>query len=114
MESDGGVGGMKDRNEIPNISGGVARMLRRLGMGEVRVLLELQEDWDDIAGRPWAGASRPMGITGGELVVEALDSGSVSLLRYATEALVAAVGERVGSGHVDRIRVVPPPVGGPH
>lgn len=104
---------MTGRNEMPDISTGVARMLRRLGMGDVRILLDLQQDWDDIAGRPWAGTSRPIGISRGELVVEALDPGTVTLLRYACSALVEAVEDRVGKGHVDRVKVVPPPAGGP-
>lgn len=98
---------------MPDISTGVARMLRRLGMGDVRVLLELQQDWDDIARHPWAGASRPIGISRGELVVEAFEPGSVTFLRYACSGLVEAVQERVGTGHVDRVKVVPPPTGGP-
>ncbi len=98
---------------MADISGGVARMLRRLGMGDVRVLMDLQENWDEIAGRPWAGASRPMGIKGGELAVEAFDPGMVSMLRYATGGLVRAVEERIGEGQVDRVKVIPPPAGGP-
>jgi hypothetical protein len=104
---------MKDKGDMADISGGVARLLRRLGMGDVRVLMDLQENWDEIAGRPWAEASRPMGITGGELAVEAFDPGVVSMLRYATGSLVKAVEERIGSGHVDRVRVIAPPAGGP-
>ncbi len=102
-----------DRPDMHDISSGVARMLRKLGMGDVQVLLELKEDWDTIAGRPWAGASRPIGITAGELVVEALEPGAVSMLRYATGALVKAVDDRFGKGQVDRVKVIAPPPGGP-
>ncbi len=104
---------MKDKGDMADLSGGIGRMLRNLGMGDIRMLLDLQAEWDEIAGRPWAGASRPMGVADGELLVEALDPGTISLLRYATGALVKAVEDRFGPGPVDRIKVVPPPPGGP-
>lgn len=104
---------MKDRPEMTAISSGVARMLRRLGMGDVETLIQLKDDWDAVSGRPWAGVSRPMGIRDGELVVEALDPGQVTLLRYAAGSLVKAIEERFGAGTIDRVRVVAPPPGGP-
>jgi hypothetical protein len=104
---------MKDRGDMADLTGGIGRMLRNLGMGDIRMLLDLQAEWDEIAGRPWAGVSRPMGVSDGELLVEASDPGTVSLLRYATGALVKAVEDRFGVGPVDRVRVVSPPPGGP-
>ena len=104
---------MTDRDDMSDIKGGVAKMLRRLGMGDVQVLMELQEDWDEIAGRPWAGRSRPMGIQRGELLVESTDPGMVSMLRYAEAALREALAERFGQNLVTAVKVVPPPPGGP-
>jgi predicted nucleic acid-binding Zn ribbon protein len=81
-------------------------------MGDLDVLLELQEEWDSLAGRPWAGASRVVGIERGTVVVQAFESGSVSFLRYGEAALLQAIEERFGPGVATSVRVIPPPRGG--
>ena len=62
----------------------LADVLRRLGMAPVEVLVDLEEHWDEIAGDPWVGVSRPVVLRDGELVVEAMSgpaAGSVALRR---------------------------------
>jgi hypothetical protein len=83
-------------------------------MGDLDVLLELQEEWDGLAGRPWAGASRVVGIERRTVVVQAFEAGSVSFLRYGEAALLEAISERFGPGVATAVRVIPPPRGAHH
>ena len=96
------------RDDLHRIDGDVRRALSRLGLGEVETMLHLRDDWDDLAGPPWAGVSQPLGLQGGELVVEAAVPGLVATLRYAERALVETLSEALGEGRVRVVKVVPP------
>lgn len=71
-------------------------------------MLRLRDNWDELAGPPWAGVSQPLGLQGGELLVEAAVPGLVATLRYAERALVATLAEALGTDAVKVVRVVPP------
>ncbi len=83
----------------------LANVLRRLGMAPVEVLVDLGEHWDEIAGAPWVGVSRPVVLRDGELVVEAMSGPAAGLLRYAVGDLHRRLDSRLGPGIVDRIAV---------
>ena len=83
----------------------LADVLRRLGMAPVEVLVDLEEHWDEIAGDPWVGVSRPVVLRDGELVVEATSAPAAGLLRYAVGDLHRRLDSRLGPGIVDRIAV---------
>lgn len=100
---------MSRKGDLEGMGAALRRVVGRLGMGDLDVLLELQEEWDALAGRPWAGASRVVGIERGTVVVQAFESGLVSLLRYGEAALLQAIAERFGPGVVMSVRVIPPP-----
>jgi len=80
-------------------------VLRRLGVGRPLDAAQLVAEWDDVAGEPWAGRSRPASLEGGELVVEAFDGAAASLLRYQVAALIDRLDERLGQGLVTAVRV---------
>ena len=80
-------------------------VMRRLGVARAVDVAQLVTDWDEIAGEPWAGRSRPAVLEGGDLVVEVPDGAAASLLRYQVGALVKRLDEVVGQGLVTSVRV---------
>jgi hypothetical protein len=83
----------------------LADALRRLGIAPIEVIVDLEEHWDEVAGPPWVGISRPVVLRDGELVVEAVSGPAVGLLRYAVGDLHRRLDSRLGPGMVDRIAV---------
>jgi hypothetical protein len=83
-------------------------LLHKLGLPSPSVSRSLDEGWDEMAGRPWTGQTRPLFIRGGELVVESISPALVGLLRYATGDLMRRLDEQLGEGVVDTVRVVGP------
>jgi hypothetical protein len=69
---------------------------------------QLIDEWDDLAGTPWVGRSRPVVIKGRTLVVEASAPSMVAFLRYGATQLVETLSERFGEGVVDQVEVIPP------
>ena len=104
---------MSRKGDLEGMGDALRRVVGRLGMGDLDVLLELREEWDDLAGPPWAGASRVVGIERGVVVVQAFEAGSVSFLRYGEAALLEAIEERFGPRVATSVKVIPPPRGAP-
>ena len=94
--------------DLEGLGAGLRRLVGRLGIGDLDILLELRDEWDEIAGPPWSGASRVVAIERGTVVVEANDPGSVSFLRYGEQALLTALEERFGAGVASSVRVISP------
>ena len=101
---------MTDRHErdLGSIDQLIGPMLRKLGVADLSVMTTLTDDWDLVAGSPWAGASRPLIIRHGELVVEANSPAAVRMLRYAAESLAKRLSDQFGAGVIDSVRVVAP------
>ncbi|MFQ5967443.1 MAG: DUF721 domain-containing protein [Acidimicrobiia bacterium] len=78
----------------------------KLGLGPVELMVRLNEEWDDVAGEPWIGISRPVVLRGGELLVEADLPSAVRVLSYDTGELLRRLDSRFGPGSVSQIRVV--------
>jgi hypothetical protein len=97
-----------DRPPLESIDTPLRNALRHLGLGEVEVLLRLLREWDSMAGPPWSGASEPVKLQAGELVVRAERSSSVRVLRYATGSLIERLDTQLGEGVVTSVRVVAP------
>lgn len=85
--------------------------LGALGLERVEVTLALQNEWEELAGDPWAGASRPMVVRDGELTIEADSASTVRFLRYAIGDLSRKLDERFGEGVINNIVVKAPPTG---
>lgn len=82
--------------------------LRRMGLVEPSLMLELSQDWEAIAGQTWATKAVPLYIRGGVLVVEAVDRGGVDFLRYGVTELERRLVARFGPGVIDRVELRPP------
>jgi hypothetical protein len=83
-------------------------LLADLGVASLDILSELAENWDELAGSPWAGNSIPQVVRHGELLVEAQTASAVRLLRYAAETLAKGMAEHFGADVITSVRVVPP------
>ncbi len=93
---------MSDPTPIRDLLQGV---LARLGVARPLEVAELLARWEEVAGEPWAARAAPVSLSGGELVVEAADGSTASLLRYQTAQLIARLDEEVGRGLVTSVRV---------
>ncbi len=99
-------------DDLQPLDEGVRQALARLGLVDVEVMLRLRSEWDDLAGAPWAGTSRPLGLASGELVVEAAVPGHVATLRYAAPGLAARLADELATRRIERVKVVPPQASG--
>lgn len=79
--------------------------LVRLGLPDPVLAVTLLEEWEEVAGEPWAGRSEPVQLSEGELVVQVRDGSTASLLRYASGDLLRRLGERFGEGRVTSVKV---------
>lgn len=77
--------------------------LNKLGLGEPVVMLEIQREWEDIAGPTWATKAIPLYLQRGTLVVEAVDRTGLSFLRYGVSELEARLSERFGADVVHQV-----------
>ena len=98
-------GGNRELGPIDQLIGPT---LRRLGIGDLSVMTRLTDEWDVLAGSPWAGASRPLIIRNRELVVESTTPAATRMLRYAAESLAKRLSDQFGDGVIDSVRVVAP------
>ena len=83
-------------------------LLGRLGVPDPTTWNLISEQWETMAGDPWARLSRPFALTGDVLVVEAKTPAAVAMLRYGTAGLMARLEEHLGVGTVTEIRVKGP------
>ena len=94
--------------EISSVGDLLGPMLTKIGVAELSVLNELSERWDELAGPPWAGNSKPQVIQHAELVVAADSAAGVRVMRYATESLAKRLSTHFGQEVVSSVRVVAP------
>ncbi len=92
--------------ELEPVSRLMTQALQRLGVADLEVLVDLAEHWDEVAGAPWAGQSRPVVLRHGELVVEAAAGPGAGLLRYAVGDLLRRLDERFPTVDVETVRVM--------
>ena len=79
-------------------------LLADLGVARPIDTAELVDRWDDLAGEPFAGRSRPVHLDDGALVVEVADGATATLLRYHEAELIGRLGAELGQGLVSSIR----------
>ncbi len=96
---------MRGSRDLEPIGRDVDEMLARLGMPTAVDLAQLVADWDDVAGEPFAAMAEPVGLKGGELVVEVPDGAAASLLRYRVGPLLDRLRDHFGEGVVESVRV---------
>ena len=96
---------MRGGRDLEPIGRDVDAMLARLGMPTAVDLSELVARWEDVAGEPFAGMAEPVGLKGGELLLQAPDGAAASLLKYRVGPLLDRLREHFGEGVVDRVRI---------
>ena len=81
---------------------------RKLGLPDPALMSQLVQSWEELAGDPWKGRSKPLVVEGKTLIVEASTPSLVAFLRYGSADLVDRLEERFGAGVIDKIEVRPP------
>ncbi len=95
--------------DLTPLSRNVFSALSGLGISHIGVTIRLINDWDELAGEPWAEQTRPLGIRDGELIVETATASLVSMFRYATGSLHQRLEGLIGEGVISSITVQAPP-----
>lgn len=106
----GGAGdaAMRGAGGLEPFSDSITALFGRLGLGDPLTAFKISEEWESLAGKPWAGRSRPLYVKGRTLVVEAFSPSAIAFLRYGEAALLEAIGARFGDSTVDAVEVVGP------
>lgn len=92
-------------SDLERVGDGLDALLRRLGIPSPDDAARLFDEWEQLAGEPWASRSRPVGMQKGELIVEVPDGGVATLLQYQAGALVERLAGALGSPLVQRVTV---------
>ncbi|MFO7298815.1 MAG: DUF721 domain-containing protein [Actinomycetes bacterium] len=96
---------MKD---LEPIGEGLEKMFSRLGLPNPGVMAAVMAEWEELAGPPWKGNSKPVVVRGRTLVVEASASSQVAFLKYGITKLLQSLAGRFGEGVITQIEVIPP------
>ncbi len=96
---------MSHDRDMEQFSQSLDGMFRKLGLPDPVVMATLSSEWEELAGQPWSGRSKPLYIHGTTLVVEASSGSVVAFLRYGESGLLAKLAERFGKGVVDSVDI---------
>jgi hypothetical protein len=96
------------REDLEPLADTLNRVFARLGFADPRLLSTLSSEWETLAPQPWPQRSKPVGVRGKTLVVEASSPSMVAFLRYGVSDLLDAISSRLGAGVIDGIDVRPP------
>ncbi len=99
---------MTDRGDLTSLESSLREVFRKMGLPDPMVMTRIMEDWDSVAGDPWAGRSKPIIVRGDTLIVEASAPSLVAFLRYAVNDLKESLETVIGKGIIERIEVRPP------
>lgn len=95
-------------SDMSSFESSLGDVFRKMGLPDPVLMSQLINEWDELAGTPWVGRSRPVVIKGRTLVVEASSPSMVAFLRYGATELVETLRARFGEGVVDQVEVTPP------
>lgn len=96
------------RDELEPFAETLDQVFARLGFANPGLLATISTEWETLAPSPWPQRSKPLGVRGKTLVVEAASPSMVAFLRYGVAPLLDAIGARVGEGVIEAIDVRPP------
>ena len=96
------------KDELEPLSDTLNQVFAKLGFADPRIMATINSEWETLAPSPWPQRSKPVGVRGKTLVVEAASPSMVAFLRYATADLLEAISGRVGQGVIEAIDVRPP------
>ncbi len=94
--------------DLEPFSESVSEMFTRLGLPDPELMAAVSGSWEEVAGGPWKGRSKPMYIRGTELVVEASSPSIIAFLRYDEAALLDRLETLVGSRKIESVDIRPP------
>ncbi len=101
---------MSQDHDLETFSESIDKVFTRLGLPDPILMSKISADWDEFAGNPWSGRSKPLYVKRHKLVVEASSPSMVAFLRYGETGLIEALEKRFGTGVVDSIEVISPGV----
>lgn len=96
------------RKDLEHFSESVDEMFQKLGLPDPVVMAAVGSEWDELAGAPWKGRSKPLYIKGTTLIVEASSPSMVAFLRYGEATLLDTLSDRFGAGTIRSIDIQPP------
>ena len=99
---------MSREDDLEHFSESVDEMFARLGLPDPVVMAGVSSEWDDLAGAPWSGRSRPLYMKGKTLVVEAVSPSMIAFLKYGEAELLVNLSKRFGDGVVEAVEIKPP------
>lgn len=99
---------MSPDRDLEHFSESVDDMFARLGLPDPMVMAGISSEWDDLAGPPWSGRSKPLYIRGKTLVVEAASPSMVAFLRYGETSLIEKLADRFGKGTIEAVDIKSP------
>lgn len=99
---------MSPEKDLEHFSESVDDMFARLGLPDPVVMAGVSTEWDDLAGAPWSGRSRPVYMKGKTLVVEAVSPSIIAFLRYGEADLLESLSRRFGEGVVEAVEIKAP------
>ena len=99
---------MSRNRDLEHFSDSLDAMFRKMGLSDPRVMATLNDEWDQLAGAPWSGRSRPLYIKGSTLVVEASSGSMIAFLRYGESSLIETLRKRFGAGTIEALDIRPP------
>jgi hypothetical protein len=108
MDGRRGFEEVSGRGDLSPFDRSIDEVFRRLGLPDPVLMSGIIESWDELAGDPWKGRSKPLIIEERTLFVEAASPSLVAFLRYGSTDLLERLAERFGAGVIDKIEVRPP------
>lgn len=92
-------------DDLRPVGSGLERMLRDMGMPQVFDVVHLVDEWQEVAGEPFASLAEPVAYGAGELVLRVADGSAASLLKFQVGDLVERLAARYGAGNVTTVRL---------
>lgn len=99
---------MSPGRDLEHFSDSVDDMFKKMGLPDPVVMAALSSEWDELAGTPWTGRSRPLYIKGRTLIVEASSASMIAFLRYGESGLLESLRKRFGEGVIDSVDIRSP------
>lgn len=99
---------MSPGKDLEHFSESVDDMFAKLGLPDPVVMAGVSSEWDELAGAPWAGRSRPVYMKGKTLVVESVSPSMIAFLKYGEADLLEKLAKRFGAGVVESVEIKPP------
>lgn len=96
------------KDELEPLSDTLNQVFAKLGFADPRLMSTINSEWETLAPTPWPQRSKPVGVRGKTLVVEAASPSMVAFLRYGVADLLEAISSRVGEGVIEAVDVRPP------